>query len=118
MKSKTFQSQKLSKISVSEIPKLNEPKTIDLIKQKGFEFLSSISENLNIFEAFCIRLFNDKTQSKKLAFLILNFLKDSFESKKFPKELEHLSEIENFVQFFSNFPNHIFFEGVNSKAQF
>ena len=118
MKSKNFQSKKLSKISISEMPKLNEPKTIDLIKQKGFEFLSSILENLNIFEAFCVRLFEDKTQSKKLAFFISNFLKNSFEKKIFPKELEYLSQIENFVDFYSCFPNHIFFEGVNSKAKF
>ena len=113
MKSEKFTTRKvLPKISIQVQSKLNEPKTIDLIKQKGFEFTSSTSDTFDLFEAISFRVFGKKSNSLKIANLVNQLLTKWKKTNSYPKELEFISQIKDFIEFYQAFPNHIFFEAV------
>lgn len=114
---KNVQKKILPKITVDLASKLNEPKTIDLIRLKGFEFLCSTSDSMNLFEAMSLRILGDKTHALKLTQNFTRTLIGWYQNQSFPKEFEYLSKVKDFTEFYSCHPNHICFEGVNSLDQ-
>lgn len=105
--------KRLTKISVDSSTKITEFKLASaLLAKNGSEFLVEEHDRMDIFEAVSQLIFSDKKPSQVLRQHCLVTLQHWSESSNPPSDFKYISKIKPFLDFYSVFPNCVFFEGV------
>ena len=105
--------KRLTKISVDSSTKITEFKLASaLLATNKLEFFAEEHDRMDIFEALSQLICNDKKRSQVLRQHCLVTLQHWSESSNPSSDFKYISKIKPFLEFYSVFPNCIFFEGV------